>query len=83
METTTVSANIQSLAAIGGLTTTAVPGCINAIHNVLGVSHTFILELSFFLRKCTPDTLCGHGEGECRLKRIRTRVVCLKFELSF
>ena len=36
----------------------------------------------FSLRKCTPDTLCGHGEGECRLNRIRTREVCLKIELS-
>ena len=41
-----MSANIPSLAATGVQMMTAVPGCKYscAIHNVLGVNHTFILE---------------------------------------
>ena len=91
VETTTVSANIPSLVAIGGLMMTAVPGCKHsfAIQKFLA----FIILLWFntidnsFFRKCTPDTLCGHGEGECRLDfcifKNRTQKVDLKIDLSF
>ena len=63
---TTVCHSSPSLVVAGARTTTVVPGISRLFH----ARNDFPKP-----RKCTPETPCGHGGGECRSGNISSNFV--------